>query len=211
MDTIIEEVLRAAEPTPGMRWLDIGCGRGELLRKVRDRWQPSELRGIDPINWLDEELCSDVDFQQLAAEQTAELPAADRVTLVEVMEHLETPWSGLRAAARLVAPGGRIVISTPNLATLRHRLELAVRGQLTSFRPDNRPHLSPILPHVTSRILAEENLAVEEPRFAGADVVSLTNGRAWPEAIRRRFPKLTSVSVIVSASRAVSDRELEGG
>jgi 2-polyprenyl-3-methyl-5-hydroxy-6-metoxy-1,4-benzoquinol methylase len=142
-----------------------------------------------------------VRFQVVAAEQANGLPVADRVTMVEVIEHLEAPWSTLRAAAKLLAPGGRLVVTTPNLATLRHRLELAVRGRLTSFRPDNQPHISPALPHVTTRILSEEELAIEPPRFAGADVISLTKGRVWPEWARARYPLLTSVSIILAAQR----------
>lgn len=205
MEEIITGALTASQPVPNLRWLDIGCGRGDLLRKIRDTWQPAELHGIDPIDWLDDDLRDDVDFHAVAAEQADHLPVADRVLLVEVIEHLEAPWSALRHAARLVAPGGRLVVSTPNLATLRHRLELSLRGRLTSFRPDNQPHLSPALPHVTERILAEEDLILEPPSFAGADVISLTGGRVWPASLQRRYPALTSVSVIVSARRAGSD------
>ena len=201
MEEILAGALAAAHPAPGLRWLDVGCGRGDLLRKIRDAWAPAELRGIDPLDWLDADLRDDVTFTTTPAEQAGELPAADRVLLVEVIEHLEAPWSALRHAARLVAPGGWLVVSTPNLATLRNRLELGVRGHLTSFRPDNHPHLSPALPHVTERILREEGLTVAPPRFAGADVISLTGGRVWPDAIHSRFPSLTSVSVIVSARR----------
>jgi 2-polyprenyl-3-methyl-5-hydroxy-6-metoxy-1,4-benzoquinol methylase len=201
MEEIVLAALRAAQPEAHLRWLDIGCGRGDLLRKIRDEWDPALLSGIDPIDWLDDDLRGDVTFSAIPAEQGAELPPADRVMLVEVIEHLEAPWSALRQAARLVAPGGRIVVSTPNLATLRHRLELGVRGQLTLFRPENQPHLSPALPHVMARILSEEGLTVDPPGFAGADVISLTKGRVWPEALRRRRPALTSVSVIMSARR----------
>jgi SAM-dependent methyltransferase len=198
---IVERAIEAAAPAPGLRWLDIGCGRGEVLRTVRDRWQPAQLRGIDAIDWLADDLREDVDFRAIAAEQAESLPPADRVMLVEVIEHLEAPWAVLRRAARLVSPGGRIVVSTPNVVTLRHRLELALRGRLTNFRPDNQPHMSPALPHVIARVLTEEGLSVEEPRFAGADVVSLTKGRVWPAPIRARYPQLTCVSVIVSAQR----------
>jgi 2-polyprenyl-3-methyl-5-hydroxy-6-metoxy-1,4-benzoquinol methylase len=202
MDSIVRTALAAARPEPGLRWLDIGCGRGDLLRKVRDEWEPASLSGIDPIDWLDEDLASDVSFHTMAAEDAGQLPLADRVLLIEVIEHLEAPWSALRQAARLVAPGGRLVVSTPNLATLRNRLELALRGHLTSFRPDYQPHISPALPHVTNRVLAEEQLSPETPLYAGADVISLTKGRVWPETVRTRFPTLTSVSVVIPASRS---------
>jgi 2-polyprenyl-3-methyl-5-hydroxy-6-metoxy-1,4-benzoquinol methylase len=201
MSSIIEAALAAARPEPGLRWLDIGCGRGEALRAVRDRWQPATLAGVDPIDWLDEDLRGDVDFHAIAAEQLSGLGPADRVLMIEVIEHLEAPWSVLRDAARLVAPGGRLVLSTPNLATLRNRLELAVRGELTSFRPGYEPHVSPALPHVVARILDEEGLVAEPPRFAGADVISLSKGRLWPEVLRRRLPALTSVSVVIAGHR----------
>lgn len=201
IDEIVEGALATAMPEPGLSWLDIGCGRGDLLRLIRDRWDPAELHGVDPIDWLAEDLRADVRFHAVAAEQAEDLPQADRVLLVEAIEHLEAPWSTLRSAARLLAPGGRLVVSTPNLSTLRNRLELALRGNLTSFRPDYEPHISPALPHVTARILGEEGLVVEPARYAGADVISMTGGRAWPEAVRRRYPRLTSVSVAIAASR----------
>jgi 2-polyprenyl-3-methyl-5-hydroxy-6-metoxy-1,4-benzoquinol methylase len=199
MSEIVSGGLEAARPEPGLRWLDIGCGRGDLLRRIRDEWSPAALHGVDPIDWLADDLRADVQLHLVAAEDADDLPRADRVLLVEAIEHLEAPWSSLRKAARLLAPGGRIVVSTPNLATLRNRLELALRGGLTSFRSDYEPHISPALPHVTARLLAEEGLSVEAPRFAGADVISLSKGRLWPERARVLFPELTSVSVIVAA------------
>jgi SAM-dependent methyltransferase len=201
MSEIVETALDAARPARGLRWLDIGCGRGDLLRRIRDEWEPASLGGIDVIDWLEDDIRADVSFRAIAAEEADGLQAADRVLLVEVIEHLEAPWSALRRAARLVAPGGRIVVSTPNLATLRNRLELGLRGNLTSFRPDYQPHMSPALPHVTTRILGEEGLSVEAARFAGADVISLTKGRVWPEAVRLRAPAFTSVSVVLAAHR----------
>jgi len=202
IDAIVEAALTAAAPEPHLTWLDIGCGRGDLLRRIRDEWKPARLVGLDPIDWLQDDLRDDVTFHEVAAEDAVDLPAADRVLLVEVIEHLEAPWTTLRAAARLVAPGGRLVVSTPNLATLRNRLELGLRGHLTSFRPDYEPHISPALPHVMSRILVEEGLSVEAPRYAAADVISLSKGRVWPEQIRTRYPALTSVSVVIGAHRA---------
>jgi len=201
IEEIVETALQAADPEPGLRWLDIGCGRGDLLRRIRDEWRPAALYGIDPIDWLDDDLRPDVSFQEVAAEDAVGLPVADRVMLVEAIEHLEAPWSSLRAAARLLAPGGRLVVSTPNIATLRNRLELGLRGHLTSFRPDYPPHISPALPHVIERILGEEGLVVEAPRYAATDVISFSKGRRWPQRVRERHPALTCVSVIIAAAR----------
>lgn len=205
MREIVEGALHAARPVRELSWLDIGCGRGDLLRTIRDGWEPRALQGIDAIDWLADDLRADVKFQAVAAEDARDLPVADRVLLIEVIEHLEAPWSALRAAARLVAPGGWLVVSTPNLKTLRNRLELGLRGSLTSFRTDFEPHVSPALPHVTTRILNEEGLIHEPPLYAGADVISLTGGRVWHESVRRRYPALASISVIIAAHRPLED------
>jgi SAM-dependent methyltransferase len=129
------------------------------------------------------------------------LPLVDRLLLIETIEHLDAPWTVLRAAARLVAPGGRIVVSTPTVANLRHRLELPIRGQLTYFRPDNLPHQTPALAHVIERILDEEGVATTRG-YAGTDIVPFTGGRHWPRFLRGRAPALTASSVVVTGVRA---------
>lgn len=199
--TIHDAVLYAARPVRGLSWLDIGCGTGAVLRSVRDRWQPSSLTGSDILDWLAPDLRGDVELILRPAETVLVERRYDRVLMVETIEHLEAPWTVLRIAARAVAPGGRIVVSTPNVATLRHRLELLFRGSLTSFRATHPPHLQPALPHVMSRILAEENFAVDPPQYAGNDMLPKLSGLTWPPAITRRWPRLTRISVVVAADR----------
>jgi SAM-dependent methyltransferase len=155
--------------------------------------------GIDLLDWLDTDLRPAVDLVLGAAEVVlrADDEQVDRLLMVETLEHLEAPWCALRAAARRLAPGGRLVITTPNIATMRHRIELLVGGRLTSFRPGNLPHLTPVLPHVVRRVLSDEGIEPELTTYAGRDVVPLTGGLRWPEPVHRRMRVLTSVSVLV--------------
>jgi 2-polyprenyl-3-methyl-5-hydroxy-6-metoxy-1,4-benzoquinol methylase len=195
------DALAAAAPQSGLAWLDIGCGRGTVLRAIRERHRPARLTGVDVIDWLDDDLRRDIELIVAPAEEAlVELPAADRVLLIETIEHLDAPWSVLRAAARLVATGGRIVVSTPTVANLRHRLELPIRGELTYFRRDNVPHQTPALPHVIERILGEEGLMTTRGH-AGTDIIPFTGGRRWPAGVCRRAPALTAISVVVIGIR----------
>ena len=136
MDAIVRAALAAARPERGLRWLDIGCGRGDLLRDLRDEMaSPRASDGVDPIDWLDEDLRATSTSTRgrrggdgLPHRRPRAAGGGDRAPRGAVERAAQ--------AAQLVAPGGRIVVSTPNLATLRNRLELGLRGRLTSFRPD---------------------------------------------------------------------------
>jgi 2-polyprenyl-3-methyl-5-hydroxy-6-metoxy-1,4-benzoquinol methylase len=193
--------VRHGVPRPGLRWLDIGCGTGTVLRQIRDRHEPARLVGLDVIDWLEDDLRGHVELLTGPAETALDdVEPFDRVLMVEVLEHLEAPWTVLRAAARTVAPGGRLVVTTPNVASLRHRLELLARGQLTAFRPDNLPHFTPALPHVIERVLRDEGLQPARA-YTGIDVIPLTGGRRWPTGIARRAGQLACVSLVVTADR----------
>lgn len=205
-DEIHSAALALAEPKAGLSWLDIGCGTGEVLRAVRNAYSPKSLVGVDVIDWLADDLRNDVQMDVGQAEQI-ELEPADRVLMVEVIEHLDAPWSVLRAAVEAVAPGGRIVVTTPSVTNLRHRGELLLRGRLTSFRPDNRPHFGPALPHVIERVMAAGGLKTAVC-FCARDIIPNTGGRLWPKWIHARAPEMTSLSVAVvgtaSPSQAVT-------
>ena len=82
-----------ARPERGLPWLDIGCGTGAALREIRDRFDPARLVGLDVIDWLEDDLRDDIDLRIGAAESMLErMEPVDRVLMVEVLEHLESPW-----------------------------------------------------------------------------------------------------------------------
>src|SRR5277367_6386054 len=108
-------VMAHALPVPGLRWADIGCGTGDDLREIRDRYAPARLIGSDLLRWLPDDL-SDVQFVEGdAVWALTQIESVDRLLMVEAIEHLEAPWSALRAAARKVAPNGLMIVTTPNI------------------------------------------------------------------------------------------------
>lgn len=180
---------------PGLSWYDVGCGTGSVLRAVRDRWAPASLAACDLIDWLDDDLRDDVEMTRSSAEAALPLQdVVDRVIMCESLEHTEAPWSVLRAAARSVAPGGRLIVSVPNVAALRQRLDLLLRGHLTSYPPENEAHLTPILPHVALRILRAEGFSAT---FDFAGDLGPPAGR-WPSIIRSKG-RLAGLSVVITA------------
>lgn len=104
-------------PGPG-RILDVGCGRGRLLSILKSVGPPTwTLSGIE----LDGEAVSEVRRLGFSAEQTTierYEPAErfDLIVLQQVIEHVRDPRAVARGLARLLAPGGVVVLETPDLA-----------------------------------------------------------------------------------------------
>lgn len=106
----------------GRRVLDVGCGGGILADAMARRG--ASVLGIDlaskPLRVARlhalEAGTESVEYREVAAEALAqEMPAQfDRVTCMEMLEHVPDPSSIVRACASLVKPGGWVFFSTLN-------------------------------------------------------------------------------------------------
>ena len=109
------------QPRGGNRMLDIGCGSGRLLARHRDLgWRVS---GIEP-NARAARACREqgIDVQEADLFEVG-LPAAhfDVILLHHVIEHVASPVRALRRVRSALAPGGFVVVVTPNLRSLGFR------------------------------------------------------------------------------------------
>jgi 2-polyprenyl-3-methyl-5-hydroxy-6-metoxy-1,4-benzoquinol methylase len=108
----------ALVPATARRVLDVGCAEGVLGRHLLERGV-AEVVGIEQVpevairagQRLTRVLCGDV--------STVELPAGigtfDCIVFADVLEHLVNPTEVLRRFLPLLAPGGTIVASIPNI------------------------------------------------------------------------------------------------
>ncbi len=104
------------------RLLDIACGDGGFLSIMRDAgW---EVAGIEPdplaAKFAEQAHSIRVIANTLPQAQLAD-QSVDAVTLSHVIEHAADPIGLLRECRRILRPGGKVIVVTPNLASHGHR------------------------------------------------------------------------------------------
>ncbi len=131
-------VLRAARRLPGyprLRVLDLSAGRGEIaaalsrdgcaVRGTHFRADDYKLAGTPPPLPAEVVIDRDVDLLRPLPYPDA---AFDLVILCEVAEHLPTEIPVVAEIGRVLAPGGHLVLSTPNVARLHSRWHFLFTG-----------------------------------------------------------------------------------
>jgi methionine biosynthesis protein MetW len=118
------QIVRTIEPDS--RVLDLGCSQGLLARPLQEKGV--RVTGVDiappsaPIDGLEQFFERDLDRE-------LELPFGrdfDYVVVSDVIEHLRNRTQLLRSARTFLKEGGRLIISTPNIALWFYRLSLLV-------------------------------------------------------------------------------------
>src|SRR6266550_4320757 len=60
------------------------------------------------------------------------------VTCLEGLEHIENPQQAMREFARVLKPGGHLIISVPNILNIEERLKWLIHGYTSHFKPISR-------------------------------------------------------------------------
>jgi SAM-dependent methyltransferase len=108
--------LRAAlGPHPVRRLLDVGCGLGFFLNAMHQAWPQAEALGVELVEAAASR-AERADVHVLRRPFDAvELPeeSFDVVTLIHFLEHQTDPGADVERAARLLRPGGVLVVEVP--------------------------------------------------------------------------------------------------
>ncbi|MHB8503243.1 MAG: class I SAM-dependent methyltransferase [Candidatus Acidiferrales bacterium] len=120
-EDLLDEIARFGASAGSL--LDVGCFSGMFLRNARKRG--FEITGIEPnldaFMHVRNLLGCEVVHGSLAS---AHFPSNhfSAVSFLDVIEHVEDPLADLKAALRIMRPGGVLVLVTPNMQGLLQRV-----------------------------------------------------------------------------------------
>ena len=113
-DRRLELIRHYGNLSAGMRVLDVGCGLGAYVRKLRAF--SDEVYGVD-ID-LDKVALAQKELQHIYQAPAEELPFPDAyfdvILLHEVIEHVRDDGQAIREAYRVAKAGGRLIVFAPN-------------------------------------------------------------------------------------------------
>ncbi|HTP40142.1 MAG TPA: methyltransferase domain-containing protein [Steroidobacteraceae bacterium] len=148
------------EPRRDARIVDLGCGTGAFLARLNARGYVN-LTGIDicpprstaQISFL----AADLDQLKLDLGDSS----VDLFSAIEVFEHVENIGSLLDEISRLLRPGGKLFITTPNVHSLEARTRFFLADNLKQFDAKGDPtHVMPLFLFTFRRIVAGHGLSI---------------------------------------------------
>ncbi|HEX6548418.1 MAG TPA: class I SAM-dependent methyltransferase [Candidatus Dormibacteraeota bacterium] len=147
--------------------VDVGCAYGLLVAYARD--QGWDAIGVEPSRWAAEEGRRRFGVTIHQCELTsAPIPAGsvDVVHANHVLEHLLEPAPAVRAAARLLRPGGWLVVEVPQelRRPLSDRFFGALHPELFPLRPPDPTHLEFFTPAGLRALATGAGLEMESVR-----------------------------------------------
>jgi len=181
-------------PLEGKTALDVGCGAGLLTEPLARLG--GEVTGLDaaPANAVAaarHAQGSGLAVTYLAGELAALDGRFDLVTCLEVLEHVADKEAFVAELARHLAPGGLLVVSTPN-RTEASRLLLVGAAEALGAVPRGTHHWDDfVTPGELRTLLANAGLTMGEPR-----------GIAWSPLQRLHLSSDLSLNYIVAATHA---------
>ncbi len=150
----------------GPKVLDLGSGEGALAQRLQDDGFRVTASEIGPYKADPPCIKCNFDYPGWSGNFTERY---DTVLAIEVIEHLKNPWAFLKEAARIMKPGGQMLLSTPNIENPISKAIFLLRGQYFLFCKEDLSygHISPLTEFQIRTICQDCDLTAEHVVRAG--------------------------------------------
>ena len=190
---------------PPRRVLDYGCGEGRYVDVIRERFPSAQLVGSDISHVALQHAGRrhpNADWVLMKDERVPEPDGAfDLIVSVEVLEHVADVELATRELGRLLAPGGRLVLTTPcaNPGSLEWIVNRGRGGlQRTAdgfgrFATDESGHLRRLTSRDLRVLIARAGLTVDRIDFRAQFFTTVMAG--LPKRVARRLSLRAKVNL----------------
>ncbi len=170
--TVINRLLKK-HLAAGSTILEIGCGAGNLLLQavVRDSYPVALDLSMQALTFVRSRLeeaasgpeapCGYACIQSIGELLPLPDSSFDCVILSEVIEHLPKPEVSIREAGRVLRPGGRLLVTTPNYRSFWPVMEWVVDRSNKAPQMAGEQHISKFHPASLRKLLTDCGLNTE--------------------------------------------------
>lgn len=153
-----------------LRVLDIGCGCGAIMAKVKGKYPLADIYGIEIVpkaaklaGTIGDVVCADVEQLDFPYDETY----FDYCIMGDVLEHLRNPEQVLKRLHKHMKPDGKIIVSMPNVKHWSVILPLLKQDKFTYEDAGilDRTHLKMYTFYEIQKLIREAGYEIGEIRY----------------------------------------------
>jgi SAM-dependent methyltransferase len=120
--------------------IDIGCGVGNMLKSMSQTLTTAKLYGFEPNAHKKKELEGIKNVAEIYTDIEQVNPSYfDLITMIHVLEHVESPLDFLKNLKYKIKPGGYLIVAVPDYT--ENPFDLIITDHATHFAMDTLFHL----------------------------------------------------------------------
>ena len=176
--------LGQAGTTRPQRVLDVGAGHGALSQRLTE--DGFEVSACDKFPEKFHFTPVECNYADLADPLPYGDEAFDLIAAVEVTEHIHDHRHFFAECSRILKPGGKLLISTPNILSLKSRLRFFTTGYPYSFepldldQPDGLQHVAALSLDQYRYVARQNELSLDDVSFDLWQRTSIALLPLWP-------------------------------
>ena len=174
-----EKVANICKDMPSGKVLDAPAGQGALSMRLVEIGHKISAFDIDETSFRAENKGIEFTKGNLNLDLPYQDSSFDCVVCVEGLEHLENIYHILRQFARILRPGGKLIITTPNIVSLASRIKFMLFGSFRYYNSKVDIADRSLASHISPLGFSQLEYALERSGFTIEKVMTNTDMNLW--------------------------------